>query len=182
MSASAFRFVLLGLIVVTLGLGVAAGYLGLNMLHNQVAETTKVKIDTDVNVEARLSAEQAQRRLDEPEVAKLSEFLIKVIPEDSYRNQFLADVNKYAAESGIPLTSLSYAEDAGAPAIPGTVPVPIQLTLGGDIPYSNFISFVKKLESNLQHIQVLNLAMQPLESDRSILGSASLTIALYVEG
>lgn len=182
MSASMFRFVLLGMIVVTLGLAGSAGYFGTKILHEKVAASTKIKIDAKTNSDAQLSAEKARQELNEPEKAKLAEFLEKVIPEAEYRNQFLADVNKYAAESGVPLTSLSYPGDGRAPAIQGTVAVPIQLTLGSDIPYDNFINFVEKLENNLQHVQVLNLNMQPQEDDRSILSSASLTIALYVEG
>lgn len=184
MNAQKFRYVMLALIVLTLGAAAGAGYFGLDMLHERVAEAETVKVDADVNIEASLYAERAQQQLENPEIAKLSEYLAEVIPENSYRNQFIADVNKYAADSGIPLSSLSFAEeDSGTiePPVAEAEAVPIQLQLGENVPYGNFISFVKKLENNLQQVQVLSINLQPNEDNRSILQSPSLTVALYVE-
>ncbi len=59
--------------------------------------------------------------------------------------------------------------------------MPIQLGLDGDISYKDFIAFVKKLENNLQHVQVLTLSMSPLSENREILASPGITIALYIE-
>lgn len=183
MNAQKFRYVMVALIVLTVGAAAAAGYFGLGILHERVAQAETVKVDAEVNVEAGLYAERAERQLEDPEIATLSEYLAEVIPENSYRNQFIADVNKYAADSGIPLSSLSFSEaGAGIEApVAEAEAISIQLQLGESVPYANLISFVKKLENNLQQVQVLSINLQPDEENRAILQSPSLTIALYVE-
>lgn len=182
MNAQKFRYVLIGLIVLVVAAGGAVGYYGINLLHEKVNAAQKINVEAEVNNEAGIYAQQAQQRLNDPEIARLSNYLAKVIPENSYQNQFIADVNKYAAESGVPLTSLAYEDSAeDIPAVSGSVAVPIQLQLGENIPYRNFISFAKKLENNLQQVQILSVSLQPQPENRAVLQSASLTVALYVE-
>lgn len=186
MNAQKFRFILVGLILLALGAGGTAAYLGLDMLRQRVDEAARLKIDTEANRQAYLSAKEAEQQLSDLDIARLETNLEKVVPDNAYANQFIADVNKYAADSGVRILALSYAEAGGssaggAPVISGTAAVPLQLTLGENTAYDDLITFVDKLETNLQHVQVLTLTMQPQAGDRTVLASAALSLALYVE-
>jgi hypothetical protein len=182
MTASKLRYVLVVLVVASLIISTVVGYYGIDFLNQEVSKTNAVKADAETNLNAELYAQKAKKQFNNPEISKLSEYLSEVVPDNSYKNQFIADVYDYAAEAGVGVESLVYASlDSNSIPIKGTELVPVQLQLGSDMPYDNFISFVKKLENNLQQIQVVNIVLQPNAEDRSILQSASLTVNLYVE-
>jgi len=186
MSAKNFRFILVGFIVGAFIIGGAVGYFGVTFLGQKVKEVDHVKIEAEVNEDARVSAEQTELRFEDARIERLHDYLAKIIPEPAYQDQIVADVKKYADDSDVPLKSLVFTDGVGgqgvaAPKIEGARPVSVALTLGSDIPYKNFIKFVEKLENNLQHIQVLSLDMQPSPTDPRLLTSAGLSIAVYVE-
>lgn len=187
MNAQRFRFVLAGLIVLILAAIGATGYYGITVLHNLASESDKVKIEAQVNDDASIDATKAEQQFHDPRVERLTKYLDELVPPKTYRDQFVADINKYAADSGVAITSLVYSGGNGAkpsaktPVIEGANAIPIEISLGNDIAYDDFIDFVKALEGNLQHIQVLSLDLSPSADDRSKLANASLTVALYVE-
>lgn len=180
MTARKFRFVLLAAIIVAIGAVGAGSYFGVTYLRQQVAAADKVKIEAEVNSLASTDATRAQQQLDDPRIARLANYLEDIIPMASYREQFIADVSKYAIDSGVPLASLTYSKGGAAPPIKGAVAIPIAIT-AGQVPYRNFINFVKKLENNVQHVQVVTINLLPSDKDLTLLQLPTVSIALYVE-
>jgi len=188
MNAQKFRYVLVAAIVLVLAGTAALGFYGVTFLHKLASESDKVKIEAQVNNDASIDANQAEQQFRDPRIARLTEYLEDIIPDKRYRDQFVADINKYAADNNVNVNSLLYAGSAEgtsasikAPELEGAQAVPVVLTLDANIKYDDFMNFVGAIEGNLQHIQVLSLDLTPSIEDRTVLANAAIEIALYTE-
>ncbi len=185
---------IIAIILLVLGGGISS-YFALGMVGEQIRQANHTKIDADITANAGQSAARAKAELEKPEVAELLSFANSVIPSADYRRQFLADVQKYAGDTGVPLTGVNFRDTAATPgttggataavaapaaAVPAGQAIPINLTFGAGARYESFIAFTKKLENNLQHIQITGMTLQPESTNGSTLSSAILDIQLFV--
>lgn len=190
-TAIRLRIMLIVAILLLLGGGAMASYFVLQVVREQIREVSHIRIDADVSAEAETNAFQAKMELEKPEVAQLIEFTNAILPDASYRSQFLADVKSYADQSKVTITSIAFNDTTpatGGTAVPQTIipgvnatPVPLSLTIGEGASYDDFIGFMKKLENNLQFVQITSLNIQPSPNNPKLLASANLEIQLYVQ-
>ncbi|HEX6461877.1 MAG TPA: hypothetical protein VFZ58_01235 [Candidatus Saccharimonadales bacterium] len=193
LTATRLRIVLIAAIILLMVGGGSGSYFVVVLVGEQIRQANHTKIDADITANAGQSAARAKSELEKPDVAELLNFANSIIPSAEYRRQFLADVQKYAIDTGVSLAGVNFkdtaatsgATDAAGAATPAAVvpagqAIPVGLTFGGSTRYENFIAFTKKLENNLQHIQITGMILQPESTNGSVLSSATLDIQLFV--
>ncbi|MBL8158910.1 hypothetical protein JNJ66_00465 [Candidatus Saccharibacteria bacterium] len=183
MTARKLMYVLLGLLgLMFVGTGAGMYYMH-GLVRESITATNRIRIDAEVNDKAQESLAAVQNSFNDPEVQKLSEYMKQVIPPAEYKSQFVADVYKYAEDSGVSLSGVTFDESTtgASPAPAGAQAIPMSIAFGSDLTYNGFTEFVKKLENNLQHVEVKSLNMQPDATDPGRLSSASLKVELYTE-
>ncbi len=183
MNARKLMLVLLASLVIVFGAAGFGTYYAYGMLQENVRAANHVKIDAELNDQAQASLQNVQKQFSDPAVEKLLTAMSQVIPPDSYRSQFVADLYKYASDGGISVTGITFLDKGVVATITpaGVVTMPLTITIGAGSSYDNFTAFVKKLENNLQHVQVNTLTMQPDANSPDLLSSASLNVEVFIK-
>lgn len=131
-----------------------------------------------------------------PETVKRSEAITAQSALYRYQNQIVTDINNYARQAGISVSSYTFppettaatpptptttAPAAGKPAT--TVPTGIKssavtITFGSKVGYSQFLHFLKLVENNITRMQITDVTLTP-DADPSQLASPSLSLKVY---
>lgn len=168
--------VLVGLLVIVL---VASGYVANMFLTHKATELGKIKAQSQVVVDR-----QNQLKKDIADIARyspLNEIARAVVPQDKSQAQTVTEIVNIAAASGIPkLSSITFpastlggSGSASSTAsltqvtpvknISGVYSLPITITQDSSntVPYDQFLTFLKKLESNRRTAQLSSVNVQP---------------------
>lgn len=138
-------------IIVILGIG-GAFYYGLNLIREYAIEVTHTSEDAKASGDQidQLQALQQELETTQALVGKANELFAT---EQTFQTQAITDLQKYAAESGIGITSTNF--DQGETPPQGARRVTITLT--EPVSYQNLIRFLSLIEGSIPKMQVVTL-------------------------
>lgn len=173
---------------------IGSGLVANMILTSKSAQLSKLKAESQVTSDL-----QTLIKKDKADITKYSDLNTiakSVVPQDKDQAQTVSEIVKIASESGIAkLSSITFpASTLGNPGsssltqvtavtgIPGVYILPITITqdTSNAIPYTQFITFLQKLENNRRTSQVTALDIQPdSKTPQNI--SFTLTVNEYIK-
>lgn len=171
---------LLAALTVLLGASlIASGFLANQVLVKKSKELNSLKAQSQVASDLQQSLKQD--KADIARYAELNHIAQAIVPQDKDQSQTIGEIVKIAADSGIPnLSSITFpASSLGGTGaaksstkltqltpvkgISSVYILPITITQDGahTIPYSSFMTFLRKLENNRRTAQVSSVNIQP---------------------
>ena len=173
---------------------IGSGLVANRILTTKSVQLSKLKAESQVTSDLQLAVKK-----DKADIAKYSGLNIiakSVVPQDKDQAQTVSEIVKIANESGIAkLSSITFpASTLGGPGvntltqvtvvkgIPGVYLLPITITQDttSAIPYTQFLTFLQKLENNRRTSQVTAINLQP-DSKNSKNISFTLTVNEYIK-
>lgn len=180
MKAKQLFFVLLAALVLLLAGFIGVGYGANKLMDGQATKLSKLRADSQA-----LDAEQTGLVKNRQDIAKYSDLNAiaeSVVPQDKDQAEAVREIVNLAAQSGIgKLSSITFptstlgttgAASSNNPnltqltpvkGIPGVYQLQITIlqTTTDEVPYSQFITFLGKLEQNRRTAQVASINVQP---------------------
>lgn len=193
MTASRLRLILVGSIVL-LALLIGFGfYSAQSFLHNFAVTVSHAQQDANASADDISTLQRLEDKLEE-DVAIIDR--TKKIVADSkayeYQDQIIADLNTYAAKSGISITSFTFADNnaasatsetnsaASEPAIPGLKSTSVSVQIASPTKYDRLMRFVSHIEQNLTKMQLASLTLSKGQKPDEVTTS-ELVIGVYVK-
>lgn len=184
MTARRLMFVLFTAFGLLAALTAYGTYYTYDLLKTNVGNANKIKIEAEVNDQAQDSLRRVEAQFSDPDVTKLHDAMQQIIPDASYRSQIIGDIYQYADQYNIDVSGLTFDPVAAATAAglpPGTESSGMSISTAGEVSYADFTGFVKRLENNLQYIDVQSISMTPNPENPDMLASFSVSIVVYTK-
>lgn len=170
---------ILATVLVIIVLGAAAGfYFGLQMIREYSVEVSHTVTDSNAsgNSITQLSQLKQQLATGQPLVAKADQLFST---PDTYQTQALKDISKYAAQSGVSISSIDSAKadttTAGATAYSEVV------TIQSPVSYAKFLQFLDAIEGNLPKMQITGITIgRPTDETGDQITTDKITITVAV--
>ena len=196
MTAKKLHIILLALTFAGLAGLVGCGSAANTLLTKKSASLSALKAQSEVASELQISLKKGMS--DIVKYKSLDDIARSVVPQDKDQAQTVSEIVKIANDSGIPkLTSITFpASTLGGTTqatssitqvtpvkgIPGVYVLPITITQDASrtVPYSQFLVFLKKLETNQRTAQVSAISIQPDAKNPSQI-SFTLTVNEYIK-
>ncbi|HTE57219.1 MAG TPA: hypothetical protein VK694_00590 [Verrucomicrobiae bacterium] len=106
MTNKRFFYVLLGIVVLLSLLTVAGVVVGSSLLTKETQNLTDLKLENKVQEEQKIAVTQAKR--DIVQYAELNKIAKQIVPQDKDQAQTVRELTKLAADSGIPIDSITF--------------------------------------------------------------------------
>ncbi len=194
LTATKFRYVLIGVLVLTL-LAIGGGfYVAYTSLRTTAEETAMVQSEadsSDAKIQNLLNTKATLKK--NADVVKRAEQIVSDSQNYQYQDQIISDLNAYASKSGLSIKSFTFQPGASSgnsaattPASPATPPaasggsvksVIVGVELSGAITYESLLKFLNMIEQNLTRMQVTSIS---LSGDSKESSSQTLNIEVYV--
>lgn len=206
MNSKRLYYVLIALIVLISGSGVAAVYFGNKILAKQTTKLTDLKVEANTLEDVQSSLTKAKK--DIVAYSDIEKVVKTVIPQEKDQARTVREIVKIAAESNITLSSIGFPSSslgnkAAAGGSGATAPTAstsgdtqtkkvdgisnverLEITLASDtakpVLYSNFITFLSKLEQNRRTSQVGSINIIPNTDKRDYL-TFTMTLNVYIK-
>ncbi|MBL8121266.1 hypothetical protein JNM87_00765 [Candidatus Saccharibacteria bacterium] len=191
------NYALIAITVLSASCLLASGFVANQLLSHKSSELSQLKAQSQVVSD--LQATLKKNRSDLIKYKELNEIAKAVVPQDKNQAQTVGEIVKIAEESGISqLSSITFpastlggvgASSSGGltqvtpvKGINGVFLLPITITQDSAhaIKYSQFITFLSKLENNRRTAQVSSISIQPDSKNPSLI-SFNLTVNEYIK-
>ncbi len=177
MNSKKLHYILIGLLVL-LGVGILVSAREADMLLEKQSNRL-VGLKASMQATAAEKTQLIKNRQDVAKYQELNTIAKSVVPQDKDQAEAVRQIVNLAQQSNIPqLSSIAFpASTLGGPAkssgkltqvtpvkdIPGVYDLQLTVTQASDseVPYSNFISFLSKLERNRRTAEVSSISIQP---------------------
>jgi len=193
--------VLIAVLILVNGSGVALLVFGNKYLDKQNAKLTDLKVEADTLDVVQRSLVTAKKDIET--YSDLAKVVNTVVPQEKDQAKTIREIVKIANESGVPITSINFPTSSlGSKAVAGANPttanagtntqtqkvdgisgverLEITVTSGSAVRYSNFILFLQKLEQNRRTSQVSATTVTPDVTNPSNV-QFSLTLNVYIK-
>lgn len=196
MTASRLRLVLMGSIVL-LALLIGFGfYSAQSFLHNFAVTVSHAQEDANASESDISTLQKLEDKLAEDEL--VIERTKKIVADSKayeYQDQIIADLNAYAAKSGVAITGFTFTDSnaapssaaspeatgtAAEPAIPGLKSTSVSVQLATPTKYDRLMRFVGHIEQNLTKMQLASLTLSKGQAKDEVTTS-ELVIGVYVK-
>lgn len=177
-SAVGFRSLLIVLIILSIGLAVVGFYFAQNALvaySKVVGQTVADSTNTGKDVQS-LKTLQAELNARQDVIIKSSSLLAT---SSNYQSQAINDINTYASESGLNVSSYSFTLTPGAVAVSGANTSNITVSLSSPMPYTSLLKFVRLIETNLPKMQIASINLTRQEGDSTMVKTDQISIDVY---
>lgn len=195
MNSRKFFYVLIALLVCITGGGVAALVLGKKMLDTQNTKLTELKIEASTLEDVQRSLVTAKKDIES--YADIEQISKTVVPQEKDQARTVREIVKLAEESNIEIASISFPTSSLGTKTTGTstntqtqkvdginnverLEITVSSNTSSPVLYSDFISFLQKLEQNRRTSQVSNINIQPVADNRNQL-TFSLVLNVYIK-
>lgn len=187
MKATSLRTTLIVTIVLMLALSAVGFYFGQNYLMTTAASVSRSVADskaggTSVDAMKKVKQELLARQ---DITAKAGSILTS---SQTYQDQAIRDLNKYAADIGINISNYSFAAPAApvaaktAAATPAAAsPTTVTVALASPMSYTKLLRFMTAIENNLPKMQVSSVNMGRIDGSRDTVKTEQLTIEMYTQ-
>ncbi|MBA2279097.1 hypothetical protein H0V99_01485 [Candidatus Saccharibacteria bacterium] len=207
MTAKRTYFVMVGVVILLIAICGAGTYFANKMLQKEGNKLLALKLEKAVL--DRQSSALAQAKADITEYEELEKIAKTVVPQEKDQAKTVLELVKIAQESGINLTSIEFPESKLGEVIKkGTKPtaakqqntvdsnttqlteledlkgvyameIKVQSDKEKPISYVQLLEYLKRLEKNRRTAQVIDINIQPSETDRNLV-TFSLVLNTYV--
>lgn len=183
---------MIALLVLTIG-GIGGGiYVYDQQLTEQTKEISQLMADREVLEQQIKIYRDANQKIQE--LSYIDEIAKEVLPPNKEQAEVIAEINKFARESGMTVSSLEFGGAQGNTpdsldtsqteviAGLGVRVLPVTVSIDPSPSYDQVISFLQRIEINRRKMQVVSLDLTPQASDRSTFSSVIVTINIYLKG
>ncbi|MCA9326895.1 hypothetical protein KDA14_00015 [Candidatus Saccharibacteria bacterium] len=194
MDAKKLNYLLIAATIVLGGIFLSSGLIANAILTSKSAELSKLKAQSEVALDLQDAIKK--NKADIVKYSELNEIAKAVVPQDKNQAQTVSEIVNIAAESGIgKLSSITFPAStlggAGSKGLTQVTPVkgiagvyllPITITQnsGDAVPYSQFVTFLQKLENNRRTAQVSTINLTPDSKNPNYI-SFTLTVNEYIK-
>lgn len=201
MSSKRLYYILIALVVIINGSGIAAIYFGNQILAKKTAKLTELKVEAITLGDVQSSLAKAKK--DITKYADIEQVVKTVIPQEKDQARTVREIVKIAGESNILIASISFpsstlgnkttgtAASATATTNSQTLKVDginnverLEITVASDsskpVLYTDFISFLSRLEQNRRTSQVGNINIIP-DTVRPDYLTFTMTLNVYIK-
>jgi len=106
------------------------------------------------------------------------------ISSQNYQSQVTQDLNKYASDNGISIANYNFEKPAGVKtslSVNGSKSNFVTITLNNPIPFTNFMKFIKSIETNLPKMQLTGINLSRASDSDNDITVEPLTIEVYTK-
>lgn len=205
MSPKRMFFVMLGLLVLIAGLGVATLVVGNNMLQKKSQKLVSLKLENKVLEEQQVALKKA--KADVAKNAELEKIAKAVVPQDKDQGRAVREIVQIAQDAGIKLKSITFPSSnlgtavvvtpsggSTTPSAPVSSPVSqakpvegisgvlgLEMSIAPDdtspVSYKQFLDFLTRLENNRRTAQVTQIKIDPKGNNIMF----ALTINIFIK-
>lgn len=205
MSPKRMFFVMLGLLVLIAGLGVATLVVGNNMLQKKSQKLVSLKLENKVLEEQQVALKKA--KADVAKNAELEKIAKAVVPQDKDQARAVREIVQIAQDAGIKLKSITFPSSnlgtavvvtpsggSTTPSAPVSSPVSqakpvegisgvlgLEMSIAPDdtspVSYKQFLDFLTRLENNRRTAQVTQIKIDPKGNNIMF----ALTINIFIK-
>jgi hypothetical protein len=186
LNATVTRNILAFVLVIVIIGSVIGFYFGLQIIKAyalEVAHTTTDSIASDKNIG---QLDQLKQQLASGQVLVAKSDALFATP-DTYQTQALKDISKYAADTGISISSIDTVKPiapGGASSTPPAATVPSYsevITVQSPVSYAKFLQFLDAIEGNLPKMQITGISVaRPKEASGDTITTDKITITVSV--
>lgn len=207
MSASKFRLVLIGLVLLTIAAQVGLIVLGQRAISGYGGEVSKAVSLSSSNEKTLRDLELVNTVLEKQKdtVKRASQVTVDKTDTYAYQNRIIREITAYAAKANMSAVGFSFSDAAGsaqtgeaaaaapaaaegatnatAPAGPtGVTPVSVTVTLASEGSYDDFYTLLRLLEGSLLRMEIdgVNLSRAGASTDGSGASTAPSTLNIKV--
>lgn len=206
MTSRKYFYVLSAVLALIIALIIAATVGGNMLLQKEAKKLSALKVES-ATVEQQQSALR-QAKIDVEKYNELNEITKSVVPQDKDQAKTVREIVQIAAESGVPIKSVSFESSTlgnaasgssgggggtasspkGQPpvsqvkpveGIPGVYTLEIQVGTDGKVSYNNFLKLLEGLEKNRRTAHVSGINLTP--SDNGTMLTFNLTLNAYLK-
>ena len=195
MNSRKFFYVLIAILVLVAGGGVAALVYGKKILDTQNTKLTELKIEASTLEDVQRSLVTAKKDIES--YADIEQISKTVVPQEKDQARTVREIVKLAEESNIEIASISFPTSSLGTKTTGTttntqtqkvdginnverLEITVSSNTSSPVLYSDFIGFLQKLEQNRRTSQVSNINIQPVADNRNQL-TFSLVLNVYIK-
>lgn len=209
LTAGKLRYILMASLVLLFIIGGGGFYFAQNLLKGYAKETSTLNSQASVsdqnlealrNIQAYLAAHEQDQELARRVVADSKEY--------RYQNEIVADISKFAGQSGISITAYNFTSDTSTgttgggstgtttppatggtttPATPATGGVSslkstkVNVTIKSPVNYAKLLDFISRIEQNITKMQIAGISLtRSDEGGKSQVSSESFDIEVYI--
>ncbi len=190
MQPKRFFFVLLVLLLLSIGAIFEAYYIGNGQLKSKSTVVSNLIADKDVSQEKIIRLEKARK--DTKDVGYINSLLDRLLPRTKQQDKLVADIIYTAtAQAGIPYSQVTTFSFSGSndpntlsgttlsKSIPGVYEYPFNLQVI-DISYGTLLQFLREIENNGRILQVDNIQISASANGPNLL-TVSLALKAYLK-
>lgn len=196
-SRKLFYLLIVAVLLINIG-GIAAIVYGKKILDSQNGKLTELKVEASTLEDVQRSLVTAKKDIEKyADIEKISK---TVVPQEKDQARTVREIVKLAEESNIEIASVSFPTSSLGTKT-GTAPVAgattqtqkvdgisnverLEVTVSSNtatpVTYTDFLSFLEKLEQNRRTSQVSNINIQPVADNRNLL-TFSLVLNVYIK-
>jgi len=163
------------LVVIVLGSGVGF-YFGLQLIKSYAVEVSHAVSDSNASAKNidQLSQLKQQLATGQALVAKADALFST---PDTYQTQALKDISKYAAESGVNISSIDSSSQAAATGVSSAYSETV--TLQSPVSYMKFLQFLDDIEGNLPKMQITGITIgRPTNPSGDLITTEKITVTV----
>lgn len=187
MTAIKLRAILSVAVVIIIALSIVGFYFGQNWLRTLAVSVSHTVADSQASGNDVQSLKKLQENLlTRQDIINKANSIIA--SSESYQNQTIMDLDKYASDAGIAISNYNFAQPTtpaattttGQPAVSGLTSVTV--TVASPLSYTKLMKFMTSIENNLPKMQIssINLGRVP-DSDSDTVRTDQLTIEVYTQ-
>lgn len=174
------RYALIAILVL-LGSGVALGFVkGLGALKQEAQAVNQLVLDSKASENNVTRMKNLKERLSSLQDLELLANKM-TSPQDSfqYQERSIQTLNHYAQQSGISISQINFSAKVVGVGNQGGNNVLITVSLRNPVGYTNFLKFMRLVESGLSQMQILQVQISKDKDEKVAVGPIS--IAIYVK-
>ncbi|NCD23871.1 MAG: hypothetical protein EOL90_13180 [Spartobacteria bacterium] len=185
LNARKMTWILLAIVLLLAGLVVAGNWKLGEILSSKVSETNQLKTEaqqSDNNL-AKAKALEIYESSHQAEIQKAAA-IVAESKTYQYQNQIIKDINGFAGRIGIGILGYTFPENSVAAAkqtVPGLKSIPVSISLRSPLKYTDYLSFVRLIESNLTKMQITNISVAPDPVQKGYITTPSIELEVYVK-
>jgi len=177
LTATSVRNVLAVLLVLIIIGSATAFYFGLQIIKSYSLEVARTSADASASAESITQLSGLKQQLADGEVLVNKANKLFATPA-TYQSQALKDINLYASQTGVKISSIESAE----PAITGTEPTNSSeiITVESPVSYASLLAFINSTEGNLPKMQITGISIErpvAVSGDQIITGKITITVS-----
>lgn len=199
MNSKRLFFVLVAALVAINAGGIALLIMGNKVLDKQNSKLTELKVEANTLDSVQQSLVRAKK--DVEKYKDLAQVVETVVPQEKDQVRTIREIVQIAQQAGVPIDSINFptstlgsnAKSGGSTPTTTTNTqtqkvdglnnverLEITITSSRQVPYSNFILFLQKLEQNRRTSQVSSITVAPSSTDKSRV-NFSFVVNVYIK-